>query len=384
MRLQIGNNRLVAAVLAGALLSLSVSHTAFAGVDEQRASYVFHYFTDVDGVTVSTHYANAGLTTDSNVAFAFQWGHDNVLFPGIDAAPGTQEAVDAITQASRPITPGIDPYEDFVKVRDEIIGSVGYRGARASYYMSTESDYFAQMVTVGYSHEFMGDNLTLSGGLSYGWDEIRPLEDADTPGTADFLRTVHGNLIATQIVSPTTVVRLGAEVNRVNGLQHDPYRNVYVAGTNVPELHPAGRDRWDVFAHLSQYINNRSSVKLDYRYYSDDWGISSHTVGGKLSQYVGKSFVVRYRYRYYTQVPAYFFRDDYIQPGGIRGFQTGDYRLGDYGAHLLGAHVSWDPYRSLGNIGIFKRTQLVLSYEHYFNSNNFSANIYETSLRVSF
>ena len=135
---------------------------------------------------------------------------------------------------------------------------------------------------------------------------------------------------------------------------------------------------------VSQYIDNLSSVKLDYRFYDDDWGVTSHTYGAKLNQYVTDEFIVRYRYRYYTQLPAYFYRDEYTAPGGIGGYQTGDYRLGDFGAHLFGGRVTWRPYRVLGNLGFPERAQLVFGYERYFNSNNFSANVFETGLRISF
>jgi hypothetical protein len=170
----------------------------------------------------------------------------------------------------------------------------------------------------------------------------------------------------------------------VHGLQHDPYRNVYVGGTNVPENAPTERMRHDLFADLNQYINNRSSLNLDYRYYSDDWGVSSHAVGIKLNQYVTDNLVFRYRYRYYTQAPATFYREEYTQPGGVNGYQTGDYRLGDFGASLFGGRVTWTMGHVLRRIGVPGPAQLMFSYERYFNSNNFSASIVETGLTVAF
>jgi hypothetical protein len=170
----------------------------------------------------------------------------------------------------------------------------------------------------------------------------------------------------------------------VTGLQHDPYRNVYVAGTNVPENHPTERMRRDFFTDLNQYLNNRSSLNIDYRYYSDDWGVSSHAVGIKLNQYVTDNLVFRYRYRYYTQAAATFYRDDYTQPGGVNGYMTGDYRLGDFGANLFGGRVSWNTGRLFRRIGVAAPAQLMFSYERYFNSNNFSATIVETGLTVAF
>ena len=122
---------------------------------------------------------------------------------------------------------------------------------------------------------------------------------------------------------------------------------------------------------------------MDYRSFGDEWGVSSHTIGGKLHQYVTDSVAVRYRYRYYSQIPAFFFRDEYEFAGGVDGFQTGDFRLGDYGAHLFGGQVMWLP-QGLANLALLQRANLVFSYEHYFNSNNFSANVFETGLQVSF
>jgi hypothetical protein len=386
LRVQIaGRHKLVsAAAITAVTLAVLLTRPGFAGVEEQSVWYNFHYFSDVDGLNVYTHYAGYRMQAERNVAVSLQWAHDIVVFPAIDAAPGSDEAVDAITSASRPISGNTDPFEDFVKIRDEIQGSVSWHNVSAGYYVSTESDYFAQMVSGGYNHGFLGDNLNVAGGLSYSWDNIQPLADADTEGIADFRKTLHWNLVVTQILTPTTVVRIGSEFNRVHGLQHDPYRNVYVAGANVPELHPGYRNRRDVFLRISQYLTNRSSLKFDFRYYDDDWGVTSQTYGVKLSQYVTEQFVVRYRYRYYTQVPAYFFSDDYTLAGGVSGLRTGDYRLGGYGAHLFGGRVLWQPRGLARRIGFLKQTQFELSYERYFNSNNFFANVVETGLQISF
>jgi hypothetical protein len=357
--------------------SLGWSPRVRAGVFDPTASYTLHFFSDVDGLDVITQYGGTSVSLDAGWTLTFQWGHDIVIFPAIDAPPGSQEAVDAITTASRPIANNSDPYEDFVKIRNEVSTSVGFGGYDISYYVSTESDYFAQMASASYNRDLMNDNLNLSAGFSYSWDAIEPLADQDTQGVADYRRTLHWNVVATHITTPTTVFRLGVEANTVTGLQHDPYRNVYVAGTNVPEQHPDDRFRRDLFVRVSQYITNRSSIKVDYRFYDDDWGVTSHTVGGKLSQYITDNVAVRYRYRYYTQLPAMFFQEDYTTAGGINGFQTGDYRLGEYGAHLFGGQILWIP-------DFFQRTQVVFTYERYFNSNNFTADIFETGLKVTF
>ena len=256
------------------------------------------------------------------------------------------------------------------------------RSQTSAIYVSTESDYFAQMVSIGYARDFLGDNLNLTVASSYGWDDITPLADDDGDGSNAYQNTRNLSLVATQIVTPTTVVRIGAEGNRVSGLQHDLYRSVYVAGGYLPERHPSARERGAVFVGLSQYLPNRSSVKLDYRIYGDDWGITSHMVGGKVTQRVTEALTVRYRYRYYTQGASRFFRNEYAQPDGVDGYRTGDYRMGGFGSHLFGGHVYWDPEGLFGRWAVLRRSHVAIGVERYYNSNNFTANIFETVLEV--
>ncbi|MCP4573447.1 MAG: DUF3570 domain-containing protein [bacterium] len=357
--------------------------SAHAAAPDNTATYALNMFSDVDGVNVYTHYIDYGLQTAGDLTAGFQWVHDKVVIPAIDAAPGTPEAIDGITSASRPIIDNQDAFEDFVKIRNSLQGSVAYKGANASYYVSSENDYVAQMVGAGYNRAFLDENFNLSGGASYSWDDIKPLESDGSIGSA-YRNTLHWNLVVTQVMTPTSVLRLGLEYNDVRGQQHDPYRSVYVDGGTEPEHHPDRRSRRDAFLKVSKYLGNESSLKLDFRYYEDNWNISSQTYGVKLNQRVSRQVTFRYRYRYYTQVPAWFYRDDYRTIAGVDGYQTGDYRLGKYGAHLFGGHITWHPEGLFAGIGFLEHTELNFTYERYFNSNNFTANILETSLSVSF
>lgn len=357
---------------------------ASAGAGDTTAGYMMNYYSDVQGVSVFTHYVDLAGEAWRDALFALHYVHDRVIIPAIDAPPGTPEAIDAITSASRPIATEAQAYEDYIKQRNAIQGTAGYRDASLSYYVSKESDYFAQMVTVAYNRDFLRDNLNLAGGVSYSWDEIRPLDHFSSEGTVDHRDTLHGNLVATGILTSRTVLRAGVEINSVDGLQNDPYRNVYAGGTRVPERHPRARTRRDLFVRLGQYLGNRSSIKADARFYTDDWGIDSQTYGLRLHQYVTDAVVVRYRYRYYSQSGAYFERDLYDEVTGIDGYLTGDYRLRGFNAHLFGAQLAWRPRRAPLVGDAVRDPELILSYERYFNSNNFTANIFETGLRVSF
>jgi hypothetical protein len=261
---------------------------------------------------------------------------------------------------------------------------VKWRGVTGGYYTSIEDDYFAQQVSGGADRSLFGDNLVLSLNASYGWDRIKPAEDEDTATPDDHKNTVHGAATATWVLTPVTLVQAGAEVSQVEGLQHNPYRNVYVDGAYVAERHPDSRSRRDVFVKMNRYLPNRSSLKADYKFYTDDWGIESHTIGAKLNQYVGEQVVVRYRYRWYSQTAADFYRDEYLAPGGVGGYQTADYRMGNFDAHLFGTKVGWRLRHAPFSWDWLGDVELNVQYQRYFNSNNFSANIFETGIALSY
>jgi hypothetical protein len=370
--------------VSGCLGLAAAPAIALPNPDDETAGCLVHFFSDVNGVDVVSTYIDYGLATRPGFKASLLWSHDIVIIPAIDAPRGSAEAADAITTASRPITNADEAFEDYIKTRDALQGTVDYKDVQAGYYVSSESDYFAQMVTFGWDRDVDQDNLNLAAGLSYGWDRIEPLADGggtDAPATR---RTLHGSLAATRILDPRTTVRLGVEFDRVTGQQHDPYRNVYAGGTIVTERHPDERLRRDVFLRASRWLGNRSSLKADIRLYNDDWDVTSSTWGLRLSQYVTDELVIGYRYRFYTQANSWFYSDAYAQADGIDGYRTGDYRMGEFGAHLFGGRVTWTPRSLTRRWRALHDVEIVLGFERYFNSTNFTASIYETGLKVAF
>ena len=148
MRLQVSISTLGRAALGAAILATTTLPVS-AAISDKSLSYTFNHFHDVDGLNVYTHYSGTSVTLSPKSQVVLEWVHDMVVFPAIDAAPGSQEAIDAITTASRPINSESNPFQDFVKVRNSIEGSANLGRASAGYYVSTESDYFAQMISTG-------------------------------------------------------------------------------------------------------------------------------------------------------------------------------------------------------------------------------------------
>jgi hypothetical protein len=373
----------MSAVSTCVLLALATPAHAQFDIDEQNADYLYRFFADSDDVHVYSHYGSYGVDLDAGASLWMQYNRETVIVPAVDAPVGSGDAVDAITTASRPIADASDAYTDYAKGRDEVQGDLSYGPARAGYYVSKESDYFAQQVRGGVDHDLFAQHLNLAVGVSYGWDAITPLVDEDTATADDERKTTHMNLVATHVLTRRTLVRVGAERTQVKGLQHSPYRNVYAGGGTTVEVHPDARLRQSGFVRLQQYFGNQSSVRGDYRYYTDDWGVRSHTWSARLHQYVIDDLRFRYRYRYYRQNGAEFYRDEYESVSGVDGYLTGDYRLAPLRAHLFGGRMDMS-LSAVSSSRWLRRFDVSFKYERYFNSNNFSANILETGFAVRF
>jgi len=371
---------LVAAGLAG--LAAAPAWAQESAEEQPFVGTLVRWFTDSDKVTVRSLSSDWAwpLRTTSNLTFHFN--NERVVIPAISAPPGTQQAVDAITTASRPISG--NAFEDFVKVRNEVQGELE-RGATAmTYYVSDERDYLAQQVGARWNRDFRQQALNLSLGSSWSWDQIDPLTDDDTQQGPAHKTTLHWNAVVTDVLTPTTLVRYGLELNLVNGLQGNPYRNVYAGGTHVPERVPDHRQRRDAFVRVSHALPNRASLKLSYRFYDDDWGIDSHEIGTQLAQYLTRGTSVRWEYRWYTQTAADFYRTEYPDVNGVGGFRTGDYRLNRLASHLFGGALRTDLDAFAPDRAFVRRLSLWLDVERYFNSNNYSANVVETGVDFRF
>ena len=366
----------------GACTGLAPACLADDVLEPHEANGLLRYFMDSNRVFVRSYVEDYSVPLGNDFGLGLHWNNERVTVPGVEAAPGTSEAVDAITTASRPITG--NAFQDFIKTRNEFTGRLQRRNASVEYYHSIESDYLAHKLGGSWNLDWNVEQINLAFGTSWAWDDIEPVADDDTQTTADRKTTLHWNAVATQVLRPTTVLRYGVEMNQVSGLQHNPYRRVWAGGSTAPERHPDRRSRRDAFVKLSQYLQNRSSLRLDYRYYTDDWGIASHETSTKLSQYITSGVYAQYDYRWYTQSAADFWRAEYVATNGVNGYLTGDYRLGPLSSHLFGVALNFDLGVLAANSPTLRHLNLSVDYERYFNSNNYSADILETGIDFRF
>ena len=305
---------------------------------------------------------------------------DRVHLPPLPGLPGSQENVDAITAASRPVQSAAASKDSYLKQRKELTGSVAWHPAEGalrgggSYYISHESDFLGQQASLDLGRDWAQGSTSLAARFAYGYDRITPDEHTGGDPTAQSRNTADVTVTCTQSLTPRLQGQIGAEVTSIRGFQNNPYRKVYAGGNILPEHHPEERLRRAVFAQVDRYFGTRSSVSLNARWYSDDWGVHAGSIDTRFNQYVGDRFIVRYRYRFHTQSGAWFYRDLYEVGDGVDGYRTADYKLRGLDSNLFGVKVSV-PFE--GTYPWLDGMVLDVKYERYFDSRNFAANVLE-------
>jgi hypothetical protein len=274
--------------------------------------------------------------------------------------------------------------KNYEKVRNQLEGTVGVGAVSGTFYMSFEEDWRAHQAKVSYQRELDQSNTQLGLEGSFGWDDITPLGESGETRSADRRTSLSAVGSWAQTLDVRTQSRFSLEVGEVNGFQGNPYRSVRTDSTIVPEVHPRERLRAALSSEIMRYLDTRSSFRLGYRFYRDDWRIQSHTGSVEFKQVMGESIVLRYRYRYYTQSGAYFYRDIYHDESGVDGYLTSDYKLAPLSSNLFGVKLNVPALDLLHMRRVFSKADLTMKVERYYTSTDFSAGIIETGVEVEF
>lgn len=254
---------------------------------------------------------------------------------------------------------------------------------------SDEPDWFSGFGSTNVNWEFNNKLTTLS--AAYGLTHNTIGRNAPLIGVGGHLHgggggeddfrqssTFHGfNLGLSHIFTKNTVASVNGGYTNQRGFLTNPYKLVYIRGEITPEeyarlgpglgnirgyvfpvdwsfatdlevmgidifreVRPSQRHQWTLATNLNQYIPAfDASLHFDYRFYTDSWGIDSHTFEANWYQPVGSGWMINPTIRYYSQSQAEFFAPFFLAPRAD-GFYTSDYRLSGFGKLSGGLTVS--------------------------------------------
>jgi len=269
---------------------------------------------------------------------------------GESAGVDTAIALDSWTAASIDITTAATSAVH--EIRSEVTAGGFYEFENATlaagYRYSTENDYWSNGGVASLTVDMASNNTTL--GIA-GFGSKDTVGRAGDPGFKKPQSSIGGRLSLTQVLDTKSLLQLSWETTSVEGYQAGPYRFVAVGGTDtglcagsapfcLPEAVPGQRLRSAAIATLRRALGDHASLGASYRFYFDDWGLSSHTLSPDLAWLITEHGTLSLNYRYYTQSDADFYRPRYLGGLGDVKYLTRDRELSSLYSHRIGLGYS--------------------------------------------
>ncbi|PCJ17669.1 MAG: hypothetical protein COA96_17580 [SAR86 cluster bacterium] len=222
---------------------------------------------------------------------------------------------------------------------------------------SEEDDYRATYFGVNGEQHFNNDLTSVSLGFSYSADDIFPTDaKIFNRVNKEDKRSTSAFMSISQVINQFSSFQSAISLTRQSGFLSDPYKLIDVRPESKRQI------SWSN-SYRRFFKNANAAWHINYRYYHDDFGISSHTVDMSWHQNIGRSIKVIPIVRYYSQSAANFFTnvDDFLKP--VTQYQSSDYRLSAFGAISGGLNF-------VADLGQWTAT---LSTERYIANEKYSA-----------
>lgn len=228
--------------------------------------------------------------------------------------------------------------------RTDISGSLGYYYDKGSVTgnmaLSVEDDYESVSFGLSTEREFDNKQTAWATGFSYSSDSIDPEDSAVLynrrnpilPGESESKTTFSIFTSVSRVLTASSQVLGGISYTTKEGYLHDAYKQW--------DQRPAEKNQFTLNLSYRHYIKPaKTAAHVDYRYYDDDWGVTSQTLYAALYKNFNKLQVIP-SFRYYLQSSAKFYFayqpiDENRQIIEYNYFSN-DARLSDFGAVSLG------------------------------------------------
>jgi len=267
---------------------------------------------------------------------------------------GFSMRIDAITAAS--ITNGGSPV-----IADTVVGASAKEGfdemryaptflmayedgenaVSGGFYLSTENDYDGKAIFLNYLRQLNEENTAVGIGISQSDDTWSPVthrvlvpNNSRKEGKID--------ISVNQLISPTASIQFVYSKLWSEGFLSSTYHYVLQDGFAKFEKYPSTRSG-DAFAVKGvNLLSDENSINYAYRYYTDDWDISSHTLNVEWMHEFNSKLTSGIRVRYYTQSKANFSKELGTYSATDPYFAI-DYRTSAFDSYDLGIPFIYKP-----------------------------------------
>ncbi len=230
----------------------------------------------------------------------------------------------------------------------------------ASY--SSENDYTS--IGFGYSGNWrFNENLTtLSYGINTAQDYIDATDAKIYPGRPEeeSKSRMGAFLGLSRVLSKTTLAGVTLGYSSLNGYLSDPYKLAWVENAPVQDSRPDTQNQASAALMLREFFPSaNAALHVDYRYYQNNWKMSSHTLDLAWYQTIWDGWQLIPSLRFYSQTKTIFYRPYYTSTRGD-GYYSSDYRLSAFDSTSARIKLSkqWDSF------------SVNMSYESYTSAGN--------------
>jgi len=320
VRVQLTRASAIAAATALGLAAPAAAQVADTEPGDGKVDATIGLYADDDDTTVVTSLVDGDVRLPVPITLSA-----HALVDAVSSA-----SVDVVSAATTRWT------ERRVELGATAIARVADTDATIGYTTSGENDWRSHAIELGLSRDFARKNTTLAAGYGYVDNQVGRSKDPMFSRTL----TVHsGQVSITQVLGRRTLGSLAYTVQRSSGYHASPYRYVLVEdGTSRPETAPDTRLRHAITLRVLRAIGAGTSIDAQYRFYADDWGITSHTVTAAISRELTDRLDLRLRARGYYQGHAAFYEESYAMP---MMYMTSDRELSTFWDAGGGLRLGW-------------------------------------------
>lgn len=265
---------------------------------------------------------------------------------GTDFSVNGHYYVDSVSAASIDVLATASEYEEerteysvgMDYLHDKTMVSTGFTN-------STENDFEANSAFLSVSQSFFGDLSTLSLAYAIGKDDVGKRE-------SDFSEDVDRNIYQiglSQVLTKNSLLGFNLEMITDEGYLNNPYRTYrYLDASNLEkgystatEEYPDTRTSYAVAMRALYYLPYRASLKGEYRYFNDSWGITAHTYELAYVHPITDRWTLEGRYRYYSQTQADFYKDLFPFQNAEK-YMGRDKELSTFSDYTIGGGITYE------------------------------------------
>ncbi|MBU1657530.1 DUF3570 domain-containing protein [bacterium] len=252
---------------------------------------------------------------------------------------------------------------------------MSYQDGESTYsggiYYSTENDYEGMAFFANYVRQFNEQNTAIGIGISQSSDEWKPVFDRNLPRNDRKEKKI--DISVNQLLTPTASIQFVYSNMYSEGFLSSPYHYVLQDVFAKFENYPEKRTGHAFAVKGVNLLNDANSMSYSYRYYMDDWDITSHTLNIEWLQDFNDKITSGLRARYYTQTGSNFAKDIGTYEKTDLYFAA-DYRMSAFDSYDVGIPLIYRPsptsdYKVTASIDFYQTSDNAYIQNWYGNSN---------------